>query len=60
MSSTKCNHCYEKEAILRLLGNRNSINCPVAGCKGKVTKDVLVEDSDMMWKVVGSIFMNEM
>lgn len=53
--SIKCGHCYEKGAILRYLDKKKNMNCPVAGCKGTVTRNDLVEDSDMLWEVVGNI-----
>ncbi|EEB06723.1 Smc5-6 complex non-SMC subunit 2 [Schizosaccharomyces japonicus yFS275] len=42
MLSKKCQHFYEKEAILSLMGN--GCICPVVGCNVKLKRKDLVED----------------
>ena len=52
VKNKRCNHTYEHDAILQLLGKKRSINCPVAGCSERVSERDLVEDSDMLWMMV--------
>eukprot|EP01006_Ploeotia_vitrea_P033389 TRINITY_DN65487_c3_g2_i1.p1 TRINITY_DN65487_c3_g2~~TRINITY_DN65487_c3_g2_i1.p1 ORF type:complete len:369 (+),score=190.95 TRINITY_DN65487_c3_g2_i1:49-1155(+) len=46
-----CGHTYEKRAILEQLSRRRQLDCPVAGCHGKVTKTSLKKDRAMAARI---------
>ena len=52
MTSKECKHTYSKEGIMKYLGKKRFVICPVAGCGKRVTADSLEPDDDVMWKMV--------
>lgn len=52
MTSKECKHTYSKEGIMKYLGKKRFVICPIAGCGKKVTADSLEPDDDTMWKMV--------
>lgn len=55
MPSKECKHTYSKEGIMKILGKKRFVMCPVSGCGKKVTADSLEPDDDVMWKMVALI-----
>lgn len=44
MRSTKCNHVYEKRAVLEMLRMHHNIRCPKMGCTAQISKKDLEHD----------------
>ena len=49
--SKKCNHSYEKAAIVQLIRNRQRAHCPVAGCANFVTDGDLEPNEDLAFRI---------
>ncbi|KAK4549365.1 hypothetical protein LTR36_006362 [Oleoguttula mirabilis] len=54
LSSTKCNHSFEADAIMEMMRNspqRNAVQCPVPGCKEMLAKSDLHSDAVLLRKI---------
>ena len=47
VKSRVCGHTFSKEAIYNLIGRKNCIKCPVAGCDKMFGRNELVDDIEM-------------
>ncbi|KAK5135809.1 hypothetical protein LTR08_004636 [Meristemomyces frigidus] len=51
LSSKKCQHSFEKVAIMEMIGQRGSVQCPVPGCGNTLTKADLHTDAVLLRKI---------
>ncbi|XP_017107403.2 E3 SUMO-protein ligase NSE2-like [Drosophila bipectinata] len=57
----KCGHVYQRESVMRILGDSVSTRCPIEGCTNKsfLHPDILIKDEDFRQKVLRELEMDD-